>query len=465
MFRALNKGARRIAANYHVAPQWTRGGRSVWTETPGAEEARDRESFYDSTVAEYAAQPIERLSLQQMLEFGRDAWFDPSKVLKSARHCQRELPKRLARRLLDLQLLPFIVVANPHIQRVYHAYYHAFDTLRSTRPAASLRDNEALVALLRRLVDEHAPMLDALATGLRELRSKPVVGGQLRLDGFLENMLRSRISRRVLAEQHINLTNGRPGYIGIICTNLSLADSVDLAAQRCRQVCIETYGAAPDVSVTGDAGLALAYIPAHLDYVLYELLKNASRAVVERHRGGGPGGGPGVVLPLAGRGTARRPRLPPLQVRLCNAGEEAAIRISDQGGGIPAGQVDRVWEYGWTSSSSSSSSGARGSEEVGASGEEGLGMDSSRPGGWLGGAAEMSAGGGGGPAGRYRMAGLGFGLPLSRLYARYFGGDLQLVSVPGYGVDAYLNLKRLEGCWQEAHVEESSSAVEAVRHA
>ena len=34
------------------------------------------------------------------------------------------------------------------------------------------------------------------------------------LDGFLENMLRSRISRRVMAEQHINLNNQRPGYIG-----------------------------------------------------------------------------------------------------------------------------------------------------------------------------------------------------------------------------------------------------------
>lgn len=28
-------------------------------------------------------------------------------------------------------------------------------------------------------------------------------------------------------------------------------------------------------------------------------------------------------------------------------------------------------------------------------------------------------------------AGLGFGLPLSRLYARYFGGDLRLVNMPG----------------------------------
>jgi len=47
-----------------------------------------------------------------------------------------------------------------------------------------------------------------------------------------------------------------------------------------------------------------------------------------------------------------------------------------------------------------------------------------------------------GGSSRFRMAGLGFGLPLSRLYARYFGGDLTLI--PGYGTDAYLTLTRLE---------------------
>ncbi len=47
-------------------------------------------------------------------------------------------------------------------------------------------------------------------------------------------------------------------------------------------------------------------------------------------------------------------------------------------------------------------------------------------------------------------AGLGFGLPLSRLYARYFHGDLALHVVPGYGTDAYLTVRRLEeGEWQE----------------
>ena len=41
------------------------------------------------------------------------------------------------------------------------------------------------------------------------------------------------------------------------------------------------------------------------------------------------------------------------------------------------------------------------------------------------------------------LAGYGFGLPLSRLYARYFGGDLQILSMEGYGTDAYLHLNRL----------------------
>lgn len=43
----------------------------------------------------------------------------------------------------------------------------------------------------------------------------------------------------------------------------------------------------------------------------------------------------------------------------------------------------------------------------------------------------------------YLFVTAGFGLPLSRVFARYWGGDLQIVSVNGYGTDAHLHLNKL----------------------
>eukprot|EP00435_Cladocopium_sp_Y103_P013274 s2378_g3.t1 len=71
-------------------------------------------------------------------------------------------------------------------------------------------------------------------------------------------------------------------------------------------------------------------------------------------------------------------------------------RVSDRAQGIPIEVGNRVWSYMYTTSSKASP-----------------------------------------------LSGYGVGLPLSRLHARYMGGTLELISLPGYGTSAYLSLPRM----------------------
>ena len=79
---------------------------------------------------------------------------------------------------------------------------------------------------------------------------------------------------------------------------------------------------------SAEVRLKMAYLPTHLDYMLFELMKNAMRATVERVQANGG-------------------RMPPIRVRVCE-GDAVTIRISDQGGGIPPEAMDSVWKYGFT---------------------------------------------------------------------------------------------------------------------
>ena len=56
---------------------------------------------------------------------------------------------------MDLQFLPYVVVTNPHIKRVYDSYQHAFETLHNLPQVKTVEQNAKFTVLLKRLVDEH----------------------------------------------------------------------------------------------------------------------------------------------------------------------------------------------------------------------------------------------------------------------------------------------------------------------
>jgi len=119
-----------------------------------------------------------------------------------------------------------------------------------------------------------------------------------KLDSFMRRMLTSRISRRVLVEHHVALTqglyeqsqgnddSGAPKHVGIIYTNLTVKDSIDkcihilkseeglYGLRRLEEPALRGTGIWPEIVVDGHLDARFPYIKEHLEYIIFELLKN-----------------------------------------------------------------------------------------------------------------------------------------------------------------------------------------------
>ncbi|KAI9888430.1 MAG: hypothetical protein M1814_006935, partial [Vezdaea aestivalis] len=336
-------------------------------------------------------------------------------LLSSANFTLSLLPARLSRRIQALRNLPFIVVSNPHISQIYDNYLHSLSILEpyTSTPITTLATETTFTDMLSDLVQTHANTIPTLARGFLECRRYISPAS---VTAFLDRHLRARIGTRLIAEQHIALhlasqppkpsstASRRPTpsepetYIGAIDTALSPSAIVSSCGSFVSELCELKYGVRPGLVVNGQRDARFAYVPVHLEYILTELLKNAFRATVE----------------------SGREKDAPVEVTIATSAGEAgelegeqgiSIRIRDRGNGISAQHLPNIWAYSFTTFSED--------DEVDA-------LDT------------ISAAGVGGGS---TIAGLGYGLPLSRAYAEYFGGTVKVQSMWGWGTDVYVMLK------------------------
>jgi hypothetical protein len=157
------------------------------------------------------------------------------------------------------------------------------------------------------------------------------------VNDFVSAVLRSRISRRALVSQHLELRKqrdgnaARVGYVGAIAVDLNIRQRLTSILQRVRDICVDTYGPNmyPVFSVVDeyDDDTLINCFPVHLDYMLYEVLKNAASAAVQRalllHYTNADGDsdndvdgdGDGDVV------------IPPVDILICDCDEEVVVRI------------------------------------------------------------------------------------------------------------------------------------------
>ena len=358
------------------------------------------------------------VSLKYMMDFGRQSaagFQDAMRV--SADFLHEELPVRLAHRVAELENLPLGLSEKPQVRRVRDWYVDSFCELRGFPAIKSQADVEDFTGLVTQIKNRHNNVVPMLAMGVASLKEDLVAGrvrtafgtaltGAPDIHSFLDRFYMSRIGIRMLIMQHLALYERQPSedgsdpQIGLIDRRLCPNEVAHDAIQDARYMCSRDYGSAPAVDVyCGSPDLRFAYVPEHLHHILFELVKNSLKAVADRYEDAD--GEP-----------------PPIRVVIAGGEEDITIKVSDEGGGIPRSDIGRIWTYLYSTAQSP--------------------LQVLHP-------NELESGdaGVGSTAGAAVLAGYGYGLPISRLYARYFGGDLQVVSMEGYGTDAYVHLNRL----------------------
>lgn len=139
-------------------------------------------------------------------------------------------------------------------------------------------------------------------------------------------------------------------------------------------------------------------MPEQLEHILYELLDNAVRFTMINNPDG---------------------NYPPIQVTVSANESDVYFRVSDHGGGMTKERYDSLWSY-QSRAQTGDFSGLTKVQKVPAS---------------IDGRASQA----------YQMghSHLGIGLTMSRIYAEYWGGELQVITMNGYGTDSYVRIPRL----------------------
>ncbi|KAI5780847.1 branched-chain alpha-ketoacid dehydrogenase [Geopyxis carbonaria] len=387
-----------------------------------------------TVLDKYVDTPARPISLRQLIFFG-SRHLDSKRIINSANYVRTELPTRISHRIRDMQKLPYVVVTNRHISYVYNLYYEAFESLRAVPEIKTEEDNDRFCEIINTALRDHLTVIPRLAMGVLECRD---LLPPEQLNRFMNTLLRSRISRRVIAEQHLALTETHNApfhspsahdpsdFVGEVFLRCNAREVVERVGKFTQDL-IPPGLAVPQIKLEGHLDTSFPYILSHLEYIIGELLRNSIEATLARH--------PNNANP------------PPITVLICNAPKHIIFRVSDQGGGIPPPEVSDLWSFAKHTRSDTRLRNFAQVPKMSATLQE-LHLAPSPEG------AETA------PEGSlhsltYRRPDLklGMGLPMSRVYAEYWGGSLEQTSMEGYGTDVFLHIEKLGNRLEQLNID------------
>lgn len=320
-----------------------------------------------------------------------------------------KLPGAFATRIKHLETLPKWNEV-PEIQDVHKILTHSFRNLRLVEKGESLREVTEVIGDLRR---RHKKVVPLLGDAIAQLRHDDLIDESF-ANKWLDTFLLARISTEMLTLHFMEMQECYVAHEGgdtSVCTGIvdRKCDPVAICQKAVDHVkgladedeCIDyndvSFIVEGNHCTASQGKIEFSFLPRYLLLLTEELLKNSAYATVI-NRGDDDKG----LEPF------------PVTVTVGSNQQQVVIKISDRGGGISEVSAEKLWSYSW----------------------------SRRLSGFVKPLTQLASFDD--PLEGLKQQRLGMGLPLCRLYTKYMGGSLQLMSVPGVGVDTYLVLSRID---------------------
>lgn len=375
----------------------------------------------DTVLGALATKKATPVALKDLYSYGQD----PNLRLHHAQFLHREVPIRVSQRVMELRCLPFSLSESHGVREVIENYTSYVLDVLTMDPPESKEDIETFSRYLEYVLSDNMEVVQTMALGViqarRNIQKEDMKDFRQLVDLVLIRFFTARIGLRFIIEQFVSGAEYKAGFAGVIESHCNPMHIAQRAAEDASQLCRQHKRVAPRVifhtptpnQSTLDLSHTFTYIPHHLHYMLTEILKNSMRATVDTH-------------------DTNSVALPPIKVVFVPGNEDITIKVIDEGGGIRRSEIKHVWNFFHSTADTPE---RRGPGE----------MDSSEDmGQWINVLRNSQSRGNGNPGlTPCALAGYGVGLPLSRLYARYFGGEITLTSMEGFGTDAYLHIPRL----------------------
>jgi len=285
--------------------------------------------------------------------------------------------------------------SNNQLMLVRELYRESFRALREFKRSKLAGDDiAAFSSLVSDLTDKHLNAIPKIAAGIIDLQHRSdcdSVDFTTKMETFLDGFFLSRVYTEMLMRQYRLVSENK----SVLAQDVSLKELCKKAFQEAAKHSGTYYqGNVLDNAAFDGMDVRFNGLSLYVYYILFEIAKNSLKAYKKNK-----------IDPC----WSTRP----MRFTCAMDDVDCAVRITDYAGGISRSHLPHLWTYAYSSTPPMYA-------------KDGTLHKHDIPKGYV----------------RSPLAGWGCGLPMSRLYAGFMGGSVDVNVLPGIGTDVFVNFSR-----------------------